>query len=155
MKKYFILLIFVMLFLSIKTEAQEKGFGLGIMIGKPSAISGKYWLNSNNAIDFGFGYSLFDDAGFTLHSDFLHHQHGLIDSREKIALHYGFGFRLSANDNNDTSLGARGVVGLTWISTKLPIDAFIELAPVFKLIPKTVLDFDLALGARYYFDTKF
>ncbi|MBI9071269.1 MAG: hypothetical protein JEY94_06705 [Melioribacteraceae bacterium] len=155
MKKFLLTVILVVFtFLNFETFAQDQGFGLGIMIGKPTAISSKYWLSENTAADFGLGYSILDDAGFTLHTDFLYHQDGLFESSEKIVVHYGFGARLKANDNNDTSLGARGVIGLTWMSKQSPIDAFIELAPVFKLIPKTALGFDLALGARYYFNTK-
>ena len=50
------------------------------------------------------------------------------------------------------TLGARGVIGLLWMHHSLPLDAFIELAPVFNLFPETSLHLDFAIGGRYYFN---
>ena len=32
-------------------EAQNRGFGLGIIVGEPTGISGKLWIEDRKAID--------------------------------------------------------------------------------------------------------
>jgi hypothetical protein len=49
-------------------------FGLGIMFGQPTGLSGKYYLGGDTAIDFGlanyYRYRYRDDHAFHLHADF-------------------------------------------------------------------------------------
>ena len=52
--------------------AGESPFGLGVMIGEPTGISGKYWLSPANAIDFAVAWSFANDANFHLHTDYLY-----------------------------------------------------------------------------------
>ena len=154
MKKRFLLFIIVTTLISVSAiSAQEKKFGLGIMIGQPTGLSAKYWLNNDNALDFGLAYSFIgNDSGFSLHCDYIYHINGLIKSTIQLPIYYGFGARIRSVDHSKSYLGARGVVGLLYLDSKYPIDVFVELAPVFNLFPETSLHFDLALGARYYFD---
>lgn len=139
-----------MLFSNI--SAQDKGFGLGLMLGEPTGISAKYWLDGDNALDFGLAYSFVQKfSAVSLHADYLYHAFDIIKSDYRLPVYYGFGARLRFVDNSDNALGARGVVGVAWLSDNLPIDVFFELVPVFNLIPSTSLNLDIALGARYYF----
>lgn len=154
MKKGFLhAIFFVLILLSVKLYAQDKAFGLGIMIGQPTGFSAKYWLNNENAVDFGLAYSFIgNDKGFSLHSDYLYHINGFSKSHIKLPVYYGFGARIRAVDNSKTYLGARGVVGLVYMDNTAPFDVFLEMAPIFNLFPETSLNFDLALGLRYYFE---
>ena len=144
--------IVILLFVFSNIQAQDSGFGAGVMFGSPSGFSGKYWLNNNNAVDFGLGYSFIDGhEKISLHADFLYHLEDVIDSPKRMPLYYGFGARLKAQEDSGGSLGARGVIGITWLVDKEPLDVFLEFAPVFKLFPATELDLDASIGVRYFF----
>ena len=133
-------------------SAQDKGIGAGVILGEPTAISAKFWLGENNAIDAALGYS-FDkgEKGISLHSDLVYHLRSISDAELQFPLYYGFGLRFRAREKTKGNFGVRGVIGILWWNTSPPIDIFFELAPVFKLFPSTELDLDAGLGARYYF----
>lgn len=132
--------------------SQDKGFGLGVMIGEPTGFSGKYWLSQNNALDFGLAYSFIKPrAAFSLHTDYLFHSKSIFLDPIHFSTYYGFGVRIHFSNNEKSILGARGVAGLLWMNRAAPFDIFLEFAPVFNLFPETSLHLDCALGARYYF----
>jgi hypothetical protein len=152
MKRVFITTVALVIMLFNNFNAQDKGFGLGLMVGEPTGISAKYWIDGNNAFDFGLAYSFVQKfSAMSLHADYLYHAFDVIKSDYRLPVYYGFGARLRFVNNSDNALGARGVMGIAWLSDKLPIDVFLELVPVFNLIPSTSLNLDIALGARYYF----
>ena len=148
------LLIIVFFFLTVfKTFSQDRGFGLGVILGEPTGLSGKYWVDEDHAFDFGLAYSFaHPDQTFSLHADYLFHRFDLIKTDVEFPVYYGFGGRIHLGNKDGNTLGARGVVGILWMHHSLPIDAFIELAPVFNLFPETSLHLDFAIGGRYYFE---
>ena len=148
----FIFALLILTGLGKDIYAQDNGFGLGAMLGEPTGFSGKYWINETNAADFGLAYSFIGShSSVSLHADYLYHVEDVIKSNYRLPLYYGFGARIRFVNNADNSFGARGVIGLVWMHDTLPIDVFGELAPVFNLLPSTSLNFDAAIGARYYF----
>lgn len=151
MEKMFRKIIFIII-LFTTSYAQEKGFGIGFMIGEPTGFSTKFWLSNSNAVDGGLAYSFVKKySAVSLHADYLYHNFTLIKSQYRLPIYYGFGARLRFVENNKNSLGARGVLGIVWLSDNLPVDAFIEFVPVFNIFPATDLNLDLAIGMRYYF----
>ncbi len=38
--------------------AQDRDFGIGVIIGEPTGISAKLWTSPVNALDFGLGWSV-------------------------------------------------------------------------------------------------
>jgi hypothetical protein len=150
---YLGIVLFLSLILNCTLQAQDKGLGLGIMIGEPTGFSGKYWLNETNAVDFGLAYSfVHPHSSFSLHGDYLIHLPALITKDRSFPFYYGFGGRLHIGSSDKPFIGARGVVGILWMSKKYPIDAFFEIAPIFNIFAETSLHLDLAIGARYYLD---
>jgi len=154
MKKFFFSLSLILLILlSMPVKAQDKGFGAGIMVGQPTGLSGKYWLNQVNALDFGLGFSFAkDDSRIHIHADYLWHSNTSIESSEKFSFYYGPGIKLRSGKNDDAQLGIRGVIGIEWMAAKIPIDVFLEIAPVFNFVPGTSFKVDASFGARYYFE---
>jgi len=151
MKKQ-ILLITILLISSSFVFGQKSGLGLGLMLGEPSGLAGKYWLSESNALDFGIGAGfLGDNSGLSFHADYLYHVSDLIKWKYKTIFYYGFGIRMRFPSDSETTFGVRGVAGALMIVKNLPIDVFFELAPSFRLLPTTGLDFDIAIGGRYYF----
>lgn len=53
--------------------------GVGVMVGKPTGVSLKYWLNEDFAIDGGIGASFHHETGLQVHSDLLWHKFELLD----------------------------------------------------------------------------
>ncbi len=151
MKKLFPIIVVIFLFLSINNYGQDHGFGIGAMIGEPTGISAKYWLNNINALDFGLAYSFVrKNSAVSLHADYLYHAFDVIKSTHRIPLYYGFGARMRFISGSDNAFGVRGVVGLAWLGEQAPFDVFLEVVPVFNLFPSTSLNLDAAIGARYY-----
>ncbi|MEW6196866.1 MAG: hypothetical protein AB1521_17090 [Bacteroidota bacterium] len=153
MKKTFFVLLIILLTGSINyISAQDSGFGAGIILGEPTGLSAKYWLDEDNALDFGLAYSFIrKNSAFSIHADYLYHAFDLIESKLRIPVYYGFGARIRIIQNEDTGLGARGVIGVAWLNDDVPIDVFIEVVPVFNLFPATSLNLDAAIGVRYFF----
>ncbi len=135
------------------SSAQDKNFGVGIILGEPTGLSGKYWVSAENAFDAALAYSFLEDnKSFSFHANYLYHLYGVTDKHYKMPLYYGFGVRFRARENKDNSFGVRGVIGLLVYLKEAPVDIFFEAAPVFRLLPDTAIDFDIGVGARYFFD---
>jgi hypothetical protein len=145
----------IFLLLGIISPAQDKGYGIGIIVGEPSGLSGKYWLNNTNALDFGLGFSFtnFNNSRMQLNCDYLWHNYDWLKTSETLVVYYGPGLKLQTGGNNDAKFGVRGVAGIGWYVKDAPIDVFFEIAPVIYMIPGTSLKIDVGIGARYYFQT--
>jgi hypothetical protein len=152
-KKLIRTVLIIICFLSSKQIlGQDKGLGLGIMLGEPTGFSAKYWLNEDKAFDLGFAYSFIrSGSALSLHADYIQHLFNVIHANIELPVYYGFGARIRASSDTKGMLGARGVAGILFLERNIPLDVFLELAPVFNLFPETALYIDLAIGARYYF----
>jgi len=143
--------------------AQERLFGLGVMLGEPTGISAKLWTSSANAFDFGLGWSVGGDrigkydgyyAGGSrihFHMDYLWHSFDAIHSSERFPLYYGLGGRINSGGGYSSSAAIRGVLGIAWLPRETNIDVFLELAPSLQLSPSSGFGMDAAIGARYFF----
>lgn len=145
-------IILVMIIFSSISFAQSSGFGLGILLGQPTAISAKLWTTSSTAFDFGLGYSFESENRVHIHADYLFHVKNIFNTSENISLYYGPGARLKLYENDDSRLGVRIDVGLVWIPRNAPIDVFIELAPIMDIIPETSFAMNGGIGVRYFFN---
>jgi hypothetical protein len=152
------------LFLTVQGSiAQDRGFGLGLIVGEPTGISAKLWTSPVNAFDFGLGWSIGGDRigkkeesydGTTrihFHMDYLWHSFEAIHSSERFPLYYGVGGRINSGGGYDASVAIRGVFGIAWLPHNTPIDVFLELVPSLQLTSSTGFGIDAGLGARYFF----
>ena len=136
--------------------AQQSGFGLGVIIGEPTGLSGKVWQSRSTALDFGAAWSFVNESAFHLHFDILVHRFDVIrvDSG-KLPLYYGVGARVKfAEDNDgdqDTNVGIRFPVGLDYLFAREPLDLFVELVPILDVAPKTDVSLIASVGFRYWF----
>jgi hypothetical protein len=153
------LLLFI---LASVTIAQERHFGLGVILGEPTGLSAKLWVSPTTALDFGLGWSVggdrFDynghyDGGSRVHfhMDYLWHWFNAIHSSEKFPLYSGVGGRINTGAGYDASAAVRGVFGIAWLPHQIPIDVFLELVPSLQLVPSTGFGIDAGLGARFFF----
>jgi hypothetical protein len=128
-------------------------FGAGIIIGEPTGLSAKYFLNDKLAIDGAAGWSFDDHTEFYLHSDLLYHKFDLINvSKGRVAVYFGGGvlcrFR---DDDHDNEVGVRVPVGISYMFENAPVDIFAEIAPGIDLSPSTRGDITGGIGIRYWF----
>jgi hypothetical protein len=137
----------------------NKTFGLGLMLGAPTAVCGKLFLGPDTALDFGVGayYHWRDRDGLHVHGDFLWHPVVLARTPDFwLPLYFGVGLRfLDLSDNNrDSHVGVRVPVGLSFDFENLPLDIFLEVALVLDILVDNDNDrgdFAGAFGARYWF----
>lgn len=144
-----LLLVTLLILMSLPSWANEKG--IGISIGNPTGLNGKYWLDSSKAVDAGVAWSLGKHSDFSLHSDYLLHKDGAFyfNDIHPLDLYYGVGGRMEFAD--DIEVGVRVPVGLTHRFEQESADVFAEVAPIVDLLTKTGLEIHLLFGARYYF----
>ena len=133
-----------------EVQARQGGnLGAGFVAGDPSGLSGKLWLNDNNALDFIAGFSIQNDW-IRLNCDYVWHEFGLIPvSRGQFPLYYGMGMWTSVS--NHAAIGARGVVGLEYLFPSAPLDVFVEIGPGASILPSTNVDLSGGLGMRFFF----
>jgi hypothetical protein len=131
----------------------DKQVGLGFIVGEPTGIDLKLWLNNRNALEFALAWSLSDDNDFHIQGDYLWHKFDLIDldNADQMPLFFGLGGRVVLRDNADDIVGVRFPVGLDYIFTNYPFDIFFELVPILDLAPDTDFDLEGAIGARFWF----
>ncbi len=156
--------IALILFISgLAANAQERKFGLGVILGEPTGLSAKLWTTGRNAFDFGLGWSVggdrigrhdvYYDGGSRVHfhMDYLWHSFDAIRSTERFPLYYGVGGRFNSGGGYHSALAVRGVLGIAWLPRGAPVDVFLEAAPSLQFAPATGFGIDAGLGARYYF----
>jgi hypothetical protein len=155
----------------------NKTFGLGIMLGAPTGLSGKYYLGADTALDFGIGtiYGYRDRRGLHVHADYLWHPLVLASADAfEMPLYFGVGGRLLRGnrcyryDRNRcdyyyrdyTALGVRAPLGIALDFNNVPLDIFFELALVLDFLVDRdsryddafYLDLNGAVGVRFYFN---
>jgi hypothetical protein len=150
MKKMILLFCIPCILSAANISGPAGSFGLGIMLGEPTGISLKYWSSKTNAWDGGIAWGFGAGGALYLHSDYLWHNFNFIPVDEgKLPLYYGLGGRVLFADKSH--LGVRGVVGLDYMFARAPVDIFLEIAPIFDLIPGTDFTVNGAIGIRYFF----
>jgi hypothetical protein len=133
-------------------------FGLGFILGEPTGITGKLFLQENHALDFILAYDITDEA-FAVAVDY----HFVFDlarfSSGRMPLYVGIGGKLAVfgdkgrrhNRNEDVAFGLRVPVGLSFFFDRVPIEIFLEIAPGIRVFPDTSADVDGGIGVRFYF----
>lgn len=129
----------------------QEGFGVGVIIGEPTGLSFKGWLDGSTAIAGAAAWSFGRHDSLHMHADYLVHKYGVFRAvRGKLPVYYGIGARVKF-DEPDTRFGIRIPVGISYLFGSDPLDVFLEIAPVVDIAPATDVNFNGGLGIRYYF----
>jgi hypothetical protein len=132
-------------------EARDREFGLGLIVGEPTGVSGKLWLSRTTAMDGAVAWSTARDDELHLQGDFVWHDFGLFAvDRGALPLFYGVGGRVRLNRGSDR-LGIRFPIGLAYIFEGSRFDVFMEAAPTLDLAPRTDVELTAGVGVRYFF----
>lgn len=145
------ILLISLVFMSSTLFAQEGKKGVGLMLGNPTGLSGKYWLGGNRAVDAGLAFSMGKHTDLSIHSDYLLHQGDAfyVNDIYPLDLYYGLGGRMEFS--HDIELGVRVPVGVLHNLEEQQADLFGEIAPIFDILGRVGLELHLVVGARYYF----
>jgi len=174
MKKFFLaIFIFAATASSAATQSETAKeppgrFGLGAVLGAPTAITGKYWFTRKHAADFGIAWG--SDYTVLLYGDYLFHYRGVFGhSTEFLARTDGYigigggvfnwaettcaGNRPPGFACHDGNIGlyARVPFGAEWFPPDPRLGVFAEISPGLALIPGLGVTIDLGIGVRYYF----
>ena len=132
-------------------SAQEKGFGLGVILGEPTGISGKLWNGRTTAFNGAVAWSFEKNNAFHLHLDHVFHNQKIIEvEKGRLPVYYGIGGRVRFDDD-DVRIALRIPVGINYQFADAPVDLFFEIVPLLDLIPSTEFDFNGGIGVRYFF----
>jgi hypothetical protein len=158
MRRAILALLLLCLVAAGTARAEGGPFGLGLIVGSPTGLSGKVYFNKANALDFAVGEALASERGFHVHVDYLWHPVMLTqDEAFFLPLYLGLGGRILSRDSHEGSnlhFGVRAPVGILFDFKRVPIDVFLELALVVDLVHEhddDVLDLNAGAGIRYYF----
>ncbi|HAR63647.1 MAG: hypothetical protein DKM50_00150 [Candidatus Margulisiibacteriota bacterium] len=152
MKITFVLILLIISYVGVPVHAQNK-FGIGIIVGEPTGLSFKNWVNSTEAIDGAIAWDFRKDGRLTIHTDYLFHKLNLVRVKElgNIPVYMGIGARINFEEE-DTKIGIRIPFGIAFnFASRLPFDVFIEVVPALNLIPATEADINIGLGTRVFF----
>jgi hypothetical protein len=153
------LLLIGLLFLGTQTIAAPvklTGFGIGIMIGDPTAFAFKGYLGNDRYFDIALGNDSGPADGVYLHSDYIIEKPEQFEIQdEKFNLYYGIGGRAYTEDTkkhkDEFHLGIRVPVGINYYFKEPSVEVFAEAAAIMELTPETAADLDFSIGARYWF----
>src|SRR3989339_920951 len=132
-----VLTVFISILSSNTAWCQKSGAGLGIILGEPTGIDGKFWLSGRTAFDAAAAWSTTNhnrnDTRFQIQGDFVFHNFSVLKRtfevrRGDLPLYYGVGARLRLDHSDD--FGIRFVGGMAYIFPRAPFDIFLEIAPI-------------------------
>jgi hypothetical protein len=146
----------------------NKTFGVGLELGAPTGITGKYFLAADRALDFGVGdiYNYFDRSGIHIYADYLFHPVSLAANEAfELPLYVGIGGRFWNFDDHRangvvdsaSAFGVRVPVGVSFDFNSVPLDIFVQVVPVLDFysgyaVHSVYLDIDASIGVRYWFN---
>lgn len=141
---------------SMSSEARDRKFGAGIIVGEPTGITAKYYFSEKVAVDAIASWSFLDDAFMLIsdvEADIFKIKTTARDFELPIYLGAGaiLGFDRGGNDNGRTMFGVRVPVGISANWTKHHVEVYLEVAPGIKLVPETEFDITGGVGVRYWF----
>jgi hypothetical protein len=144
------LVLLLALVSSAPARADNGSFGLGLIAGQPTGITGAFDLSDHTAIDAALGLAIFDGRDFYLHVEFLYTLPTLVNGSDvDLSAYLGIGGWFVAA--GDAVIGARAPFGLSLDFDNAPIQIFAELSVLLAIAPGTDGAIRGAAGFRYYF----
>ena len=143
------------LVMACASQANAEGgpFGLGIVVGTPTGLTGEYKLSSHTAIDGALGVDLFFDRHLYVQGDFLFLFGDLLGGGSVgLTPYLGPGaFVADFGGRNGAGFGVRMPFGLSFDFTRAPLQIFVELSLNLELVHEVHFAIGGAVGFRYYF----
>ena len=117
-----------------ESRPADKGtLGIGIVIGEPTGIAAKLYLEDDQAIQGAIGGS-FAAGGVEIHAEYVLHP-WILQDRDSFVLPVYLGPGIRGIDyyggrggDSTFAIGARGVIGMLFDFKEVPLDVFVEVA---------------------------
>jgi hypothetical protein len=167
MKIYLLLvLVFILPFLSQRNAYSAEDvsrFGIGAVLGEPTALTAEAEFDSRNSIDGNFGYTwghsvllsadyLFHFPGaFSTDSDFINQLSPYVGVGPELRFYSAGHHAIISSNDAGTVFSARIPLGLGWNIPKSAVKLYVEIAPVLDLVPGLDANMEAGIGARFYF----
>jgi len=174
MKKIICLVLFLI------SVVQASNFGIGFMVGEPTAFCGKLFLNRTQALSFALGWSWYNHHYYHDYYDYTddrcynnrfyddHYDYCENINYNSRYRHNNYHFHLDYLFHNKITpllslyagpglvlesfqyVGVRGDFGLDIVPSRI-IDIFFELTPTVFIVDGPFLDIDGGIGVRFWF----
>ena len=136
-------------------ERQGGAFGLGVAVGAPTGIHGRFWLGQFSAVQFSFGGDNGKNRSISSSLDYIVRLYDFkqADGEYTIPVYVGGGARFGSVFYGDQNLtfGPRAVAGFAVFVKDAPLDLFFEVAPAVYVVEDLGWSIDGQIGAHYYF----
>lgn len=153
MKRTITFVVLLTILGTMGVAAQDRGLGVGLILGEPTGLSAKLWLSGGTAVDAAAAWSFRDSGALHIHADYLFHKFDLLDLPEgRLPFYVGLGGRIKLE--TETRIGVRLAVGADYLFESVPLDVFLEIVPLLDLVPATEFGFNGAIGVRYFLSKK-
>jgi hypothetical protein len=165
MKKMIFGFLFLMIFASNIFAQGPRGndFGFGIILGDPTGLTAKIWVNNENAVALSVGDSYF--GKLRISGDYLWHFNAF--KSRVVTLYAGPGAVIGIGESggwiykdkhdrywyrkdDDLGVGVRGIFGLNVIPKNTPLEFFLEIGALVGVIPNFGSSVEGAIGVRFY-----
>jgi len=157
-------IITILALLSSTAFAAPK-MGVGVLLGDPTALSGKYFMGGDSAIDAGISFGHHE---LVLFGDVLKHFPGKFGSQNAFVSslnpYVGVGpvvafsdgdndhsHHVIEDDDDDFGIGGRIPLGVEWMDKEIPVGVSLEIAPGAIILPSTNAFVQGGVAVRYYF----
>jgi len=144
--------------------AHGRKFGLGIMLGQPTALTIKYHFTPNHALTAAVGVGWWGGHNFHIHCDYGYHFDLTKQSGFDLRMYVGGGVKFFYyywdyynyydrhwDHHGRAGIGIRVPVGISFNINKVPLEVFLEIVPGMAFLPWIGFFVDGAIGVRYYF----
>lgn len=147
-----------------------KTFGIGLQVGAPTAVTGKFMLTGNSGVvvGLGAGYGFFFEPALSLHADYLYHPAVLFENEGvKLSWFVGGGAWVGLWEGrrgyrfvvpgytyyygSPLYLAGRLPIGLDLALQSIPLEFYLEGVPALSVFPVVTFGIGVAAGARFYF----
>lgn len=137
-------------------ESAHADNALGVVIGDPTGISGRFRLDDAHSLEGALAYSFGHHEGTEIHGTYLWDKARSFKTTEgPIYLYYGLGARLifinHGDHDGDVAVGARAPIGVLYNFNNPNIEVFGEVALALDVAPSTEVDLDIGIGLRVRF----
>ncbi len=122
---------------------------VGIILGEPTGLSAKQWLGEGASLDLAVAWSFIVPPSFYVHVDYQQHLDELDIDEGDLLFFVGLGLKLRVGQQ--LNLGVRIPLGLVYEFDGVPLEVFLEIAPVMDLFPAVAANAGGGIGIRYRF----
>jgi len=129
--------------------------GLGVSVGVPTGVTGRFWVGDWSAVQFAAGgqNGALNSAMATADYCVILRPFSVPENDYAVPLHIGGGFKFDADLTQGAGrilMGPRAVFGASLLVPDLPIDFHAEIAPSFLFYETLGWSVDGQIGVRYY-----